>query len=172
ANGCQGNPFTVTLTINPEPVVANQTSTICSDINSGLLLNLSSSVFAASYTISNINSNGLTPYAGNPQTGTGFLNDVIVDDAWTNTTSAAVDVIYTIIPVSADNCQGDAFTVILTINPEPEITNQIATICSNSSVGINLNLSTSVNATSFNILSINSNGLIASAGNPIFRTNS
>ena len=167
ADDCQGNPFTVTLTINPEPVVANQTSTICSDINSGLLLNPSSSIFATSYTISTINSNGLTPYAGNPVTGSGFDNTVIADDAWTNTTSAAVDVIYTIQPVSADGCLGDAFTVTLTINPEPEITNQNATICSNSTIGINLNLSTSVNAISFNILSINSNGLIATAGNPI-----
>ena len=75
---------------------------------------------------------------------------------WTNTTLAAVDVIYTIQPVSADGCLGDLSTVALTINPEPEITNQIATICSNSTIGINLNLSTSVNAISFNILSINS----------------
>ena len=167
ANNCQGNPFTVTLTINPEPVVANQTSTICSDINSGVLLNLSSSVLATSYTITNINSNGLTAYGGNPVTGTGFDNTVIADDAWTNTTSAAVDVIYTIVPVSADNCQGDIFTATLTINPEPEISNQIATICSNTSTGINLNLSTSVIASTFNILAINSNGLTADNGNPI-----
>ena len=32
-NGCLGDDFTVTVTVNPEPVVTNQTITVCSDEN-------------------------------------------------------------------------------------------------------------------------------------------
>ena len=33
----------------------------------------------------------------------------LVDDAWTNTTPLPVDVVYTVVPVSADDCQGNPF---------------------------------------------------------------
>ena len=38
--------------------------------------------------------------------GTGFGAGEIADDAWTNTTGADVDVVYTVVPVSADGCEG------------------------------------------------------------------
>ena len=127
-NGCSGQPFTVTATINPEPLVVDQTATICSDSASGVSLNLSSSVAASTYNITAINPNGLTASAGNPATGTNLAVNVIANDAWTNTTPLPVNVVYTVVPVSANNCQGNPFTVTLTINPEPVVVNQNSTI--------------------------------------------
>ena len=76
---------------------------------------------ASTYNIIGINTNGLTPFAGNPQVGSGLLANEIADDAWTNTTFAPVSVVYQVEPVSANGCKGDAFSVTLTINPQINI---------------------------------------------------
>ena len=168
SNGCIGQPFTVTATINPEPVVSNQVATICSDSASGVSLHASTSIAASSYTITSINSNGLTASAGNPSPGTNLAVNVIADDAWTNMTPAAVDVVYTVVPVSALGCLGNPFTVTITVNPEPVVANQTSTICSDVANGVILgNDIDTPTVVSYNITAINSNGLNASAGNPV-----
>ena len=123
SSGCLGNPFTITLTINPEPIVNNQGITVCSDEPSNLILgNDIDGPLATSYMITNINSNGLTSSAGNPVIGTGLLSSEISDDAWTNTTFSPVQVVYNLIPVSSDGCRGNPFNVTLSINPQINIT--------------------------------------------------
>lgn len=96
-----------------KPVVASQSTTVCSGQATGLTLGASSTVPVSSYNITSINHDGLFASAGNPETGTGFSNSVISDDAWTNNTGALVDVIYTVVPVSASGCLGDAFTMTI-----------------------------------------------------------
>ncbi|HNI43045.1 MAG TPA: hypothetical protein PK230_00020, partial [Chitinophagales bacterium] len=115
------NPATsATITVNPRPIVSNQTATICSDVVNGVTLNsATNSVPISGYNITSINANGLTASAGSPVTGTNFTNAEISNDAWTNTTGAPVNVIYTIVPVSDASCTGDPFTVTITVNPEP-----------------------------------------------------
>jgi large repetitive protein len=165
ANNCQGNPFTVTLTINPEPVVANQTGTICSDVVNGVILgNDVDTPQAATYNITNINSNLLPPFAGNPTTGTGLAANVIADDAWTNTTPAAVNVIYTVVPVSADGCKGNPFTVTITVESTLGVGPKTITACSDAPIGFILGTAPN---TTYNITAINQNGLTPSAGNPV-----
>ena len=167
SNGCIGQPFTVTATINPEPVVADQSQTICSDSASGVSLNLSSSVIASTYNITAINPNGLTPSAGNPVIGNNLAVNVIADDAWTNITPLPVNVEYNVVPVSAAGCQGNPFKVTITVNPEPVVIDQTSTICSDVANGVILgnDLDTPL-ATTYNITSINSNGLLPFAGSP------
>jgi hypothetical protein len=137
---CTNSSTTITVTVNPVPLAANQSKSVCSDIPSALTLNASTNgVPASTYSITAINANGLTASAGNPITGNGFSNTVIADDAWTNTTAAPVNVIYTIQPVSAAGCPGTAFQVTLTVNPKPVLTNPLtASICSGASTGIAL----------------------------------
>ena len=168
SNGCIGQPFTVTATINPEPVVSNQVTTACSDVALGIPINASSSVSAATYNITSIVNGGLVASAGNPVTGTGFTSSEISNDAWTNTTPVAVNVVYTVVPVSANNCQGNPFTVTLTVNPEPVVVNQTGTICSDIANGIVLgNDLNTPQAVTYNITNIANGGLVAFAGNPI-----
>ncbi|KAF0199255.1 MAG: hypothetical protein FD170_3919 [Bacteroidetes bacterium] len=141
ADECLNEDMNAVVHINPEPVSVNQAPvTICSDVASGVNLAASTNGLAiASYTIVSINSNGLTASAGNPLTGTGFSANAIADDAWTNTTTGPVNVIYTVQAVSALGCAGNTFTVTLIINPEPIVTNVSAiTICNGSSPNINL----------------------------------
>ena len=89
------------FTVNPRPIIANQTATICSDVATGFTLPGSSNgVAIGGYNITAINNGGLTASAGTPATGTGLAASVIADDAWTNTGSTSVDVVYTVVPVS------------------------------------------------------------------------
>lgn len=166
ADGCEGNDFTITATINPEPVGSNSAVTICSDASTGVTLStLGTSVAAATYNIS-VNANGLTQSGGTNSNGTGKLANEIVNDAWTNTGLVPVNVIYTIVPVSAapESCEGDAFTVTVTVNPEPVGANSAALRCSDQAVGITLSTNVAaVAATSYNI-SVNNGGLTLSAG--------
>jgi large repetitive protein len=164
-NGCLGNPFTVTATISPEPVVANQLKPICSDAPLGISFNPSTSIAAATYNITAITQNGLVASAGNPATGNGLAANVIADDAFTNNTNAAVNVVYDVTPVSADGCLGNPFTLTVTVNPEPVVADQTPpTVCSDAPLGVNFNSSTSVAAATYNVTALNLNGLTVSAG--------
>jgi gliding motility-associated-like protein len=171
ANGCSGDPFTVMVTVNPKPVVANQSGSICSDVANGIILDAGSSVVAATYNITSINSNGLTASSGNPLTGTGFTPFVISDDAWTNLGTVPIEVLYTVLPVSGASCLGAPFTVAVFVAPEPVVVNQTGTTCSNVVINIIFGNDTDgPSAVSYNITNINSNGLVASAGNPVTGT--
>jgi len=155
----------VVVTINPAPLVDNQTGTVCSDVASGISLGASTNGLpVASYSITSINSNGLTSSAGSPITGTGFSNTVIADDAWTNTMLNPVDVVYTISPVATNGCSGTPFTVTLTVNPEPVITNpSTQEICSGS--GTNITLGATIPSTyTWTVGTINGGITGASAG--------
>jgi PKD repeat protein len=167
-NGCSGDTYTMTITINPEPVLANLNTTKCSDEAFGFsLATAAGSVAAARYNITEINSNGLSASAGFPATGDGLAANVIANDAWTNTTSAPVDVVYTVVPVSASDCPGKPMTVTVTINPEPVLADLNTSLCSDAALNFNLATAAgSVPAATYNIISINSNGLTASAGTP------
>ncbi len=167
ATGCQGNPFTVTVTVYPEPVVTNQNITACSDTILGLVLgNDMDGPSATSYNITNIFSNGLLSSFGSPVTGNRLTANELFNDGWTNNSNSPVNVIYTIVPVSAPGCQGNPFTVTVTVNPEPVVANQNITVCSGSALGANFNSSTSFAAAiTYNVTALNLNGLTVSAGN-------
>lgn len=164
AAGCIGDPFTITVTVNPEPVGANSTATRCSDEVVGLTLTTSAaSVSASTYNIS-VNANGLTLSAGIASAGTGKAATELADDVWRNTGLNPVNVVYTITPVSADLCEGDNFTVTVTVNPEPVGSNSTAAKCSDEVLGINLTTSASAVAAANFTIAVNANGLLQVAG--------
>ncbi len=166
--GCLGSAKTVTIGVRPEPVLATLDRPKCSDEALGFNLSVATgSIAASTYNITSISNGGLTYSAGNPVTGTGFAANVISDDAWTNKTTAPVDVTYTVVPVSGNGCKGDPKTIIVTINPEPSLATLSAVKCSEEASGINLAVASgSIAASSFNITAINSGGLTASSGSP------
>ncbi|MGE4017704.1 MAG: PKD-like domain-containing protein, partial [Cyclobacteriaceae bacterium] len=163
--GCPGNPFNVDVTVRPAPVGSNSTETRCSDVALGVNLTTSGgAVAAATYNITNIATGGLTASAGAPVTGNGFPATEIADDAWTNTGLNPVNVVYTIVPVSAAGCAGASFTVTVTVNPEPVGNNSTITRCSDNAVNVTLTTNiTSVAAATYNIV-VTDNGLTLSSG--------
>ena len=173
ALGCTGDTSQITLTVNPEPVLdPDLTTDVCSDLPSGILLNVSTtSVPADSYTIASINmASGLVPAAGNAIAGSGLPSTAIAGDLFTNKNNNSRDVVYTVVPVSAEGCPGDPVPVTLTVNPEPVLSPALnKTVCSDATSGINLAVTaTSVAADHYNILAINVDiGLVAGPGNAV-----
>jgi len=169
AGGCVGDDFYITVTVRPQPVGVSQVvTTVCSDVVLGSGYQLSTtgtSVSAASYNIVSItNLGGLTPSAGLtlPGTGSGFAADVLTDDAWRNQTVGTEQIIYTLEAVSSAGCVSGTFTVTVDVDPEPATQAPVVTgaECSDVAVGYVLAVA---GASSYSV-SVNSNGLVQSAG--------
>jgi len=128
ADDCEGDPFTVTVIVNPEPQINNVTQAICN---------------GESYTYSPVNGvNGVVPsgvtYSWDAPSST---DTTVQGTSGTNQTEFTTGIIenddlnvaatltYTVTPTSADNCEGEDFTVTITVNPEPQINSFAETIC-------------------------------------------
>lgn len=172
AAGCLGNPRVITITINPEPVVATTLdATVCSDIAVGLTLNTNgTSVAAANYDITNISiSGGLTPAGANAVVpALGAPANYLSNDKFTNPGAIPLTVTYTVVPTSGAGCKGVARLIVMTIDPEPVVSNSLnATVCSDVATALTLATNgTSVAAATYNITSRNiAVGLTPAGGN-------
>ena len=119
ASSCTGSTFTVTVTINPTPVIANKTATIC---------------FGQTFSVKPVNgANGDIVPAGIKYTWTIASVDPNITGASLqstqqdsisqtlgNTGYTVQTVTYTVTPISG-TCTGATFTVTVTVNPKPEI---------------------------------------------------
>ena len=145
ANGCGTGAFMDpghTFNINAIPDLSALSGVICSDVASEIRLSVTNNdplyCSGITYDITAINPNGLAASAGSPQTGSGLAADVIADDAWTNTTGSNVNVIYSIIPVSAQGCSGQVENVSLEVSSAPEGADVQAVICSDEALNYNI----------------------------------
>jgi len=140
AGSCVGSPFTVSVTVNPKPVIPAQAATICS---------------GALFTITP--SNGVPTAATIVPTGTTYTWPVPVvtggitgasaqltgvtsiSQTLTNPTNIPRTATYTVTPTSgaAGSCVGATFTVTITVNPQPVIPNQTTAICSGAAFTVN-----------------------------------
>jgi predicted esterase len=169
SSGHRGQSAEVTFVVNPEPVLKPVAESKCSGIASEIVLDDDGTgADAASFNITAINFNGLTPVAGDPATGTGLAASAISDDAFVNKGLTDVQVVYTVVPVSSEACPGDPGDATLTVLAEPVLSNTLDTsVGSDAPSGIILDDNgSSANATTFQITDINLNGLTASAGAP------
>lgn len=135
ASGCEGNTFTVTVTINPKPSISNQTISICS---------------GSTFTVNPANGeHGVVPegtayvwtVSGNSNvSGSSSQSDpqTIISQSLTNLTNTAESVEYTVTPTSgvSGNCAGSSFTVMVIIDPSPSISDITTTICSGETLTI------------------------------------
>ncbi|NBX79065.1 MAG: hypothetical protein EBQ94_01600, partial [Flavobacteriales bacterium] len=122
---CTGSDFTLTVTVNPNPVVNNLSATTCSgtpfsvtpiDVTDGLIPS------GTTYSWSAPTATGITGTAA----GTGATS---ISGSLTNTSSSAQTVVYTVTP-TLGSCSGTLFNVTVTVNPRPTIAAKTATICS------------------------------------------
>ncbi|SKA13409.1 PKD-like domain-containing protein [Sediminibacterium ginsengisoli] len=125
--GCAGNSFTLAVTVNPAPVIANIRDTICTG---------SSFAIAPSPVPANTTYTWGTPVhfpfgsiIGANAQGAPVTN---ISQTLINTTTASAQAIYTVTPV-AGTCAGNPFTISVTVGANlPAIANQAVTICSGS----------------------------------------
>jgi gliding motility-associated-like protein len=114
----------VTVTVNPNPTVTSvATGTVCSGVAQNYTI---TSSVASTYAWTRAVVSGISNTAGS-----GSSNPIT--ETLTNTTTAAINVVYSIIPTSTTgSCAGAAFTYTVTVNPKPTIADQTpAAICSN-----------------------------------------
>ncbi|MFN5785343.1 MAG: PKD-like domain-containing protein, partial [Flavobacteriia bacterium] len=133
AAGCAGTPLVVPVTVNPTPVITATPNpqTICSGASVGV--NLTSNVTGTTFTWGTTANGSVTGESTTAQSGAS------ITDALTNTTTAPVNLTYTV-NASAGGCPAVAVNVPVTVNPTPVITAtpNPQTICSGASVGVNL----------------------------------
>ncbi|MEY2901159.1 MAG: hypothetical protein RLY89_265 [Bacteroidota bacterium] len=124
ANGCSGNTFTVTATINPTPAVANTTlSAICS--GSAFSFSPTGVPVSTSYSWSNPIVSPVSGLSGvSAQSGQPFISQTL-----SSTNNLVNTAIYTVTPATP-TCIGNTFTVTVPVNPVPLVPNLSTTICS------------------------------------------
>jgi hypothetical protein len=126
---CQGTPFNVVVTVNPTPVVAAKTATVCSaDAFSVVPVDgVSGDIVPAGTTY-----DWSAPSAVSGITGlSSGTSQSTIGGTLTNTTNAPITVIYSVTP-SISNCSGTPFDVSVTVNPVPEIADATLSSCSES----------------------------------------
>ena len=159
ANGCLGNAITVTITVNPIPVVtatpANQT--ICS--GTATSINLTSSVTGSTFSwiVANSNVSGASG-------GSGSVIAQTLNSLGTTIASAT----YTI-TTTANGCAGNPLNVVATVNPIPVVitTPSAQTICSGTKPTINLTSPVSGTTYAWTVSQSNVVGASNSIGNTI-----
>ena len=135
--GCVGDVFTVTVTVNPEPFLADDLDdTVCSGSDIGLVLSVGEGSAAAdSFDLVAINPRGLTVDTSST-IGLITAND-LSSDSYTNNGENSDSVTYMIAPISADGCRGDTVSVTITVDPEVTVdAGEDETICSTAEVAL------------------------------------
>lgn len=139
AGSCVGSAFTITVTVNPAPAVTNSaTASICS--GTGTNITLTSSIPGSfTWTIGIITGEITGASAGSG----GTINQTLTNPS----NSAAGTVPYLVIPTStANSCVGSAFTITVTVDPKPAVTN-LPTASACNGTGPNITLTSSVPST-------------------------
>ena len=118
-DNCEGEDFTVTITVNPEPQINNVTQTICNGeftvlpedgVNGDVVLTGTTYTWGTPVSTPDVVTGGS---AGTDQSS--------ISQTLSNPTSSPATLIYTVTPTSGDNCEGEDFTVTITVNPTPEM---------------------------------------------------
>ncbi len=162
SNGCVGIPYTVTVTVNPAPVISTaNTASTCSGTSPNIAL--SASVLSSfSWTIGTISGSVTGASASSGST----INQVLTNPS--SLTAGTVE--YIVTPVSSNgSCTGTPKTITVTVNPAPVVTNSsTATICSDTSPNISLTASSASNfAWTIGAISGNVTGASAGSGSTI-----
>ncbi len=129
---CAGSAYTITVAVNPTPAVTNaSTKTICSGTSTAI--SLTAGVASSfTWTIGAI-TNGIT---GASASSGSTINQTLTNPG----NSVAGTVQYQVTPTSTGgSCTGAAFTITVTVNPIPALTNgATASTCSGISPNISL----------------------------------
>jgi autotransporter-associated beta strand protein len=137
--GCIGAAFNYVVTVNPEPVGANDSKTICSDESVGynLLLNVATLGNNVGSSFSWLAADNVNPLVTGESTAP--VTGPTITDILVNQTNIDQSVVYTVTPTSTNGCVGASFQITVTVKPEPVgVSATAADICSGSSVGYNL----------------------------------
>ncbi len=162
ASGCSGTPITVTVTVNPIPVVTGTplTQTICSGTagSNSLTSNVAGTTFA--WTVTQTNASGATSGSGST-----------ISQTLTATATTVGTVVYSVIP-TASGCVGAAILLTITINPRPVVaaTPSDQTICSGGITSIALASNVTGSTFAWTVVQSGVTGASAGSGSLVAQT--
>ena len=120
---CVGLPFSVTVTVKPNPSIINLTTAVCTGslvtINP---INGSGNIVPAS----TLYSWGIPTVTGGITGGTALTNQSNFNQTLSNPTSSPQTATYNVTGI-ANSCFGNTFTIVVTVNPNPVVIANIAT---------------------------------------------
>ena len=122
AGSCTGSPFKLTMTVNPGAVISDKTATIC---NSGTFtVTPLDDPLTPGGDIVPVGTNYTWPTPVAPGISSGLAEETDgagnISGTLTNSTSAPVNVVYTVTPQSG-TVTGETFAVTVTVNPEAQV---------------------------------------------------
>jgi PKD repeat protein len=154
STGCVSPKDTIRITVNPTPTIANQNITICSGFN--FKVKPTGVPQGTQYT-------WLNPVSSPVGVVTGGSASALPIDSIAqllfNNSNAPATLTYTVFPKTG-NCAGNAFNIIVTVNPNPIINVDSQTICHQSSATLTANGATNYSWTP-------STGLSATTGSSV-----
>jgi len=131
AGTCQGTPFTLAVSVQPIPVITDQTlSNICSGSPFSFASN--TAPIGTTYTWRNPLISPLNSLTGGSAQSVGQTTITQILSSTNNVVNTAS---YTVTP-SFNGCIGNDFTLTVPVNPTPAINNLSDTICTGSSISI------------------------------------
>jgi large repetitive protein len=137
---CDGTAKTFTITVNPKPVIPNRNITICSGAAFNYTPTTGNPVgtvvsTGTTYTWTTPVSNPAGAITGGSDQSTPQSS---ISQTLTNTTISPATLTYTVTPVSgaAGNCEGASFNIVVTVNPQPALSDTAAVICSGTAFSI------------------------------------
>ncbi len=126
SGSCTGNTFTVTVTVNPKATITDMTAVICSGGTFTTTPVESTNGIVPAGTTYSWSAPSVTGGISGGAAGSGALN---ISGTLTNPMNTPQTATYTVTPLSG-TCTGPTFTVTVTVNPMPAVTNMTAAICS------------------------------------------
>ncbi len=124
---CTGNLFTITVSVNPVPVITPMSASVCS----GLAFN----VTPVNSTNGTIPSGTLYTWVVSNSNVTGESNSTnassSIGQTLSQVTNVSQSVVYNVTP-TAGSCQGAVFNLTVSVDPVPSISNMTASSCSGS----------------------------------------
>ena len=131
SNGCLGKPFTLTLIVNPLPVLTSSfvAPAICS--NTEFNYSPTSNIIGTVFNWYRDASNGLQ---NSKSAGIGFIKETLIDS-----TINPINIVYKFV-LTANGCSDTSYIVKLLVNPAPILGDKTITVCSGSSFNLPNNL--------------------------------
>ena len=146
--GCIGQPFIVTIFVDPVPFVLNKTDEICSGTSFEIdpLDNLPTEIVPSgtTYTWTTIGNPNLTGWSDES------VGQTTITQALTNTTNIAESITYVVTPQSG-SCSGATFEVVVNVLPVPEISSitPIAQVLCSGEDSVEVTFDTTVTGSTF-----------------------
>lgn len=174
---CEGNQQNVTITIRPEPNLLLTPKTICSDEPANYEIRLSTPGLPVGTQFSwgvPVMSDGSTQGTAGTNVAAGPSGTIHINNAFLNTSPAAITATYTITAASGAGCSSRqpvaSRQVVITINPKPLISTTLnKAVCSDEPIALTLNTAPgTVTASNYTIVSQTIAGLLTPhAGNAL-----